>query len=65
MQLIQHLKDAHSAGILALAISSDNRYIVSGSIDKSIKVFDLLNFKEIDRIQNAHEDSIFCLSLTN
>ena len=37
----------HSDGVNAVAISPDGKYIVSGSEDKSIKVWDLSSGREI------------------
>ena len=39
----------------ALAVTSDNRHIVSCSEDKSIKVFDLQTKEQVYHFQNAHE----------
>ncbi len=38
-----------------MALTSDNKYIISGSSDKSIKIFDLSTFKEIRHVKDAHE----------
>ena len=37
----------HSRSVETVAISPDGKYIVSGSSDKSIKVWDLLSGREI------------------
>jgi len=36
-------------------VSNDNSYIISGSGDRSIKVFDLQNKQEIHHFQAAHD----------
>jgi len=41
--------------ITSIAITSDNRYIISGSFDKSIKVFDLQTKKKLHHIEKAHQ----------
>ena len=38
----------HSSSVYAVAISPDGKYIVSGSDDKSIKVWDWSFFKEAE-----------------
>ena len=40
--------------IHCLAVSTDNKYIVSGSDEKSLKVFDLENKKELHHLSGAH-----------
>jgi len=41
--------------ILSVDISSDNKYIVSGSEDRSIKLFDLQAKKEIHCFERIHQ----------
>lgn len=38
-----------------MAITPDNKYIISGSQDRCIKIFDLLAKKEIHHFKNVHE----------
>jgi WD40 repeat protein len=35
------IDDAHNSDIMSVCISKDSKYIVSGSKDKSVKVWDL------------------------
>src|SRR5688500_9757263 len=42
-------------------ITSDNKYMVSASLDKSIKIFDFQTKKQIKHYENVHE-GIFLLS---
>lgn len=44
--------------ILSIVISNDDKFLISGSQDKSIKVFDLATKQEIHHIPNAHEGII-------
>ncbi len=41
--------------INAVAVTSDSRYIISGSFDQSIKVFDLHAKQESYSFHNAHQ----------
>ena len=45
--------------INAVAMTSDNKFIVSGSDDKSIKVFDIENQKEVHKIEDTHLSIFF------
>ena len=38
-----------------MTVTSDNRYIISGSFDKSIKVFDLQTKQLVRHFENAHK----------
>ena len=44
---------------MSVALSSDDRLIVSGSSDHSIKIFDLETETELHHFVNAHEGSLF------
>ncbi len=41
--------------IFSIAISPDNKFVVSGSGDKSIKIFDLETNKQIHHFADAHD----------
>ncbi len=41
-------------GVLSVAISLDNQYIVSGSEDRSVKVFDLKSKRELYHFKDIH-----------
>ena len=45
-------------GVNSVAMSSDNRFIVSGSDDKSIKVFDLQTNQQLHHFADAHQGTI-------
>ena len=38
-----------------MAVTSDGKYIISGSEDKSIKVFDLQTKQQVRHFENAHK----------
>jgi WD domain, G-beta repeat. len=39
----------------ALALTSDDRFLISGSWDKSIKVWDSHTFKNVKTFEKAHD----------
>ncbi len=41
--------------ITSVAVTCDNRYIISGSSDKSFKVFDLQTKQQVHHFENAHQ----------
>ncbi len=66
-----HFEDAHQGnflqwiishcldGITSITVTSDHRFLVSGSDDKSIGVFDLSTKQKIYEFKNAHECKLF------
>ena len=48
----------------SVAITSENRFIISGSSDHSIKVFDLHTKQEVHHFQNVHQSLINSIVLT-
>jgi len=40
--------------IYSVAISPDNQYVISGSADKSIKIFNIEKGKEVIHFKNVH-----------
>lgn len=65
MAPVRHFPRVHSNMVNAIAISADNRYMVSGSDDKSIKIFDLMNRREIDRMADVHNDGIWSVAISS
>ncbi len=48
---------------ITLTVSRDNKYIISGSRDKTLKVFDIEKKTEVFRIEEAHQgNTIFSLA---
>lgn len=47
-----------------MKITSDNKLIISGSQDNSIKVFDFDTKREVHHFQNAHQRSITSVAIT-
>ena len=50
MELLSEKKDAHSNVITSVAFSPDGTKIVSGSGDKTIKVWDIVNWSRKDHL---------------
>ena len=52
--------------ISAVNVTSDDKYIISGSFDKSIKIFDLYTRRLIHHFVNVHkgDNNLFCHNLT-
>jgi len=50
--------------IRAIAITPDNKYIVSVSDDKSIKLLDIENKTEAHHFSNAHKAEIYAVTVT-
>jgi len=49
-------QNSHYLGeIESVAVTSDSKFLISGSQDRSIKVFDLDTKKQVHHFQNAHE----------
>lgn len=44
--------------IVSMAVSADGRFIVSGSRDKSIKVFSIASKQQLHHFQDAHSGTI-------
>jgi len=44
----------HAVAVLSVTFSLDSKYIISGSDDRSVKVFDLQSKKERRHYQNLH-----------
>lgn len=52
------MQNSHEDSVLSLAVTRDNKFIISGSADKAIKVWDLEDKLEIKCFKDAHEDWI-------
>ena len=54
MELLSEKKDAHSQLITSVAFSPDGTNIVSGSWDKTIKVWDMVKWSRKDHLMFNH-----------
>ena len=52
------MEKGHSSYINSVSISSDNKYIVSGSKDKTIKIWDMQTDENIYTIDNTYDIAI-------
>ena len=53
----------HSNTVTSVAISSDSKYIVSGSGDKTIKIWDIESGKEIKTL-NGHSEGVYSVAIS-
>ncbi len=58
------VKHSHEDSIISIGITSDNKYIVTGS-HKTIAISELLEYKEIRYHSNAHEDWVKSIAITS
>ncbi|MDX4026066.1 caspase family protein [Aliarcobacter skirrowii] len=56
--------NGHSNGINSVAISSDNRYIVSGSDDKTVRLWDFKSGKLLKTL-NGHSNSVNSVTISS
>ena len=56
--------NGHSNGINSVAISSDNRYIVSGSDDKTVRLWDFKSGKLLKTL-NGHSNSVNSVAISS
>jgi len=67
-QEVHHFENAHKSmeiyiyekfiflgRVASVAVTSDDKYVVSGSWDKSLKVFDLQTRQQVHHFENAHK----------
>ena len=63
MELLSQKTEAHSDCINSVAFSPDGTKIVSGSADKTIKVWDMVNWSRKDHLMFNHTTQRFVLLL--
>ena len=56
-KLLHRFEQAHSSEITSVGVTSDNKYIVSGSDDKTIGVWDIAEKKLLHRFEQAHSEN--------
>ena len=63
MELLSEKTNAHSHWVMSVAFSPDGTKIVSGSFDKTIKVWDMVNWSRKDHLMFNHTTQRFVLLL--
>ncbi len=54
---MKSIDNAHVSNVLSVCISADSKFIISGSCDKSIKIWNIEG-KLVKSIDNAHDDYV-------
>ena len=54
----------HTSSVLTVAVTSDNKYIVSGSDDNTIRIWNLLE-KRQETVFRGHTDSVNSVAMTS
>ena len=63
LELLSEKWYAHSAEVMSVVFSPDGTKIVSGSYDKTIKVWDMVNWSRKDHLMFNHTTQRFVLLL--
>ena len=63
LELLSEKTDAHSADVMSVVFSPDGTKIVSGSDDKTIKVWDMVNWSRKDHLMFSLTTQRFVLLL--
>eukprot|EP01015_Nassula_variabilis_P035297 TRINITY_DN884_c0_g4_i3.p1 TRINITY_DN884_c0_g4~~TRINITY_DN884_c0_g4_i3.p1 ORF type:complete len:148 (-),score=34.11 TRINITY_DN884_c0_g4_i3:159-602(-) len=58
-------EDAHSDDVDAVAVTRDSKYMITGSRDRSIKIWDFQTKKLLYTIENAHKETVTSLTFTS
>ena len=56
--------ELHAATVNCVVISPDNHYIVSGSRDKTVRIWNVQEHHQ-EAILRGHTSSVFCIAVTN
>ncbi|GAB1538581.1 hypothetical protein NUACC21_12430 [Scytonema sp. NUACC21] len=59
-----HTLTGHNDWVNAVALSSDGQYVVSGSFDNTIKIWELATAKEIHTL-TGHNHSVYAVALSS
>jgi WD40 repeat protein/signal transduction histidine kinase len=64
IKLFHRFKGGHTGRVTSVTATSDSQYIVSVSIDQSILVWDILDWKLLLRLEAAHDEWIHTVTVT-
>ena len=56
--------EGHTSWVSSVVVTSDNKYIVSGSWDKTIRIWNLLE-KRQETVLQGHTDSVWTVAVTS
>ena len=56
--------EGHTSSVNTVAVTSDNKHIISGSSDKTIRIWNLLE-KTQETILQGHTDSVWTVAVTS
>ncbi len=63
---IDYFENAHEDSVLSVVVTRDNKYVISGSADKTIKVWDITEkIKEIKHFKDAHDGWVNSVAITS
>ncbi len=63
---IDCFENAHEDSVLSVVVTRDNKHIISGSADKTIKVWDIIEkIKEIKCFKDAHDGWVNSVAITS
>ena len=63
-ELIKSIDEAHDNCVRSVCISSDSKFIISGSLDKSIKIWNLQG-ELIKSIDKAHDNYVYSVCISS
>lgn len=60
--ILDNILHEHKSYIMSISISNDNKYIASGSDDKTIRIWNMLDYKQL-KILIGHESSVESIAI--
>ena len=64
MEKTEAVLEGHTNSVQAVAITSDNKYIISGGNDRTIRIWNLLE-KAQETVFEGHNNSIHTIAITS
>lgn len=53
--------DPHDAGVTSVAVSADGKFLVAGSLDHNVRIWDIATGKLLDKLK-GHKDSVYSVA---